>query len=115
MATQSRFPKEVNQEFQQWQIRLTLAFLSVRIVTFSVPSERQAQGLPLNIKEATEIRGSGTVNWTTGTISVSGIGVSLSDAPDAAAQAMAYRAAQVVASRNLLELVEEIRVYSETM
>lgn len=99
----------------QWQILLTLDFLSVGIVTFSVPAERQAQGLPFNIKEATEIQGSGTVNWTTGTISVSGIGVSPRNTPAAVAQATASRAAQVVASRNLLELVVGFRVNLETM
>lgn len=115
MVTQLRIPKEVAHVFRQWPILFTLAFLSFGMGTLSSPAEVRAQELPFMIKEATEIRSSGQVNWTTGTISVSGIGVSPPDAPAAAAQAMAYRAARVVASRNLLELVEGIRVDSETI
>jgi len=115
MTTLLKFQKEVDQVFLQWQILLILAFLSVGIGSFWSPVEVRAQDLPFKIREATEIRSSGQVNWTKGTISVSGIGIAPPDSPAAAAQAMAYRAARVVASRNLLELVEGIRVDSETI
>ena len=78
-------------------------------------SEVLAQGLPIQVKEATEVGSSGQINWTSGTISARGLGVPSPKVPSAAAEAMAFRAAQVVASRNLLELVEGIRVDSETI
>jgi hypothetical protein len=115
MATQLVLPKGFDRVFRQWPLRFTLAFLSIGIGTLFISFEVRAQGLQFQIKEATEIRSSGQVNWTTGTISVSGIGIAPPDAPAAAAQAMAYRAARVVASRNLLEMVEGIRVDSETI
>lgn len=69
-----------------------------------------------NPADAVETFGQGAINWTTGEVSATGIG-----APPAAAanpaqsRAMAVRAAQVVAYRNLLEIVKGVRVDSETV
>ena len=58
---------------------------------------------------------SGTVDWTTGVITAVGIGAPPAQPANAAqARAMAERAAQVVAYRNLLEAVKGVRVDSTT-
>jgi len=66
--------------------------------------------------DAVEPLGSGTVNWTTGEVYATGIGAPPARPVNAAqARAMAERAAQVVALRNLLETVKGVRVDSETV
>jgi hypothetical protein len=66
--------------------------------------------------DAVESFGSGTVNWTTGEVYATGIGAPPARPVNAAqARAMAERAAQVVALRNLLETVKGVRVDSETV
>jgi hypothetical protein len=66
--------------------------------------------------DAVEPLGSGTVNWTTGEVYATGIGAPPARPANAAqARAMAERAAQVVALRNLLETVKGVRVDSETV
>ncbi len=66
--------------------------------------------------DAVESLGSGTVNWTTGEVYATGIGAPPARPVNAAqARAMAERAAQVVALRNLLETVKGVRVDSETV
>ena len=69
------------------------------------------------IKDVVEPTGtSGKVDWTTGVITAVGIGAPPSQpANQAQARAMAERAAQVVAYRNLLEAVKGVRVDSTTM
>lgn len=58
---------------------------------------------------------SGKIDWTTGVITAVGIGAPpASPANPAQARAMAERAAQVVAYRNLLEAVKGVRVDSTT-
>ena len=58
---------------------------------------------------------SGKVDWTTGLITAVGIGAPPAQPANAAqARAMAERAAQVVAYRNLLEAVKGVRVDSNT-
>lgn len=58
---------------------------------------------------------SGKVDWTTGVITAVGIGAPPAQPANAAqARAMAERAAQVVAYRNLLEAVKGVRVDSTT-
>ncbi len=65
--------------------------------------------------DAVEHTASGSVNWTTGMVYATGIGVPPSNPANAAqARAMAERAAFVVAIRNLLETVKGVRVDSET-
>ena len=58
---------------------------------------------------------SGKIDWTTGVITAVGIGAPPAQSANAAqARAMAERAAQVVAYRNLLEAVKGVRVDSTT-
>jgi hypothetical protein len=68
------------------------------------------------IKDIIEKTGSsGKVDWTTGVITAVGIGAPPAQPANAAqARAMAERAAQVVAYRNLLEAVKGVRVDSTT-
>ncbi len=68
------------------------------------------------IKDVIEPTGSsGKVDWTTGVITAVGIGAPPAQpANPAQARAMAERAAQVVAYRNLLEAVKGVRVDSTT-
>ncbi len=66
--------------------------------------------------EALETTASGMINWTSGEIFATGIGVPPSQPGNAAqARAMAERAAFVVALRNLLETVKGVRVDSESV
>jgi hypothetical protein len=69
-----------------------------------------------NPGDAVEKSGSGEINWTSGEVFATGIGVPPAQAVNAAqARAMAQRAAVVVALRNLLEIVKGVRVDSETV
>ncbi len=66
--------------------------------------------------DAVEVVGQGSVNWTSGQITATGIGVPPANpANPAQTRAMALRAAQVVALRNLLEIIKGVRVDSETV
>jgi hypothetical protein len=69
-----------------------------------------------SVKDVVEPTGSsGKVDWTTGVITAVGIGAPPAQPANAAqARAMAERAAQVVAYRNLLEAVKGVRVDSTT-
>lgn len=58
---------------------------------------------------------SGSVNWATGWIKSTGLGVAPPGSAGGAGQAMAQRAAFAVAIRNLLETVKGIRVDSTTL
>jgi hypothetical protein len=69
-----------------------------------------------NPSDAIETVGQGMINWTSGEVYATGIGAPPANAVNAAqARAMAERAAQVVAYRNLLEIVKGVRVDSETV
>lgn len=69
-----------------------------------------------NPGDAIEATGSGQINWTSGEVFATGIGVPPSQPVNAAqARAMTERAAFVVAIRNLLEIVKGVRVDSETV
>lgn len=73
-------------------------------------------GQTVNPSDALETAGQGMINWTTGEVYATGIGAPPSNAVNPAqARAMAERAAQVVAYRNLLEIVKGVRVDSETV
>ncbi|MGH7260524.1 MAG: hypothetical protein ACREI9_07555 [Nitrospiraceae bacterium] len=58
---------------------------------------------------------SGSVNWATGWIKATGLGIAPQGSGGGAGQAMAQRAAFAVAVRNLLETVKGIRVDSTTL
>ncbi|MBF0275172.1 MAG: hypothetical protein HQK84_08080 [Nitrospinae bacterium] len=61
-------------------------------------------------------KGGGSVNWTNGDITASGVGVPPANARSLAqGRAMAERAAVVVARRNLLEIVKGVSIQSETL
>ena len=69
-----------------------------------------------NPSDALETVGQGMINWTSGEVYATGIGAPPANAVNPAqARAMAERAAQVVAYRNLLEIVKGVRVDSETV
>jgi len=71
---------------------------------------------PMNPADAVETVGQGMINWTSGEVYATGIGAPPPNAVNPAqARAMAERAAQVVAYRNLLEIVKGVRVDSETV
>src|SRR5512135_3889173 len=90
------------------------ALLIVTLVVLAIGSA-SAQ-LVGTIKDVIESAGSsGKVDWTTGVITSVGIGAPPAQPANAAqARAMAERAAQVVAYRNLLEAVKGVRVDSTT-
>lgn len=63
----------------------------------------------------TQVGSTGKVDWTTGVVTAVGIGAPPANAANPAqARAMAERAAQVVAYRNLLESIKGVRVDSTT-
>lgn len=67
-------------------------------------------------EDAVETFGQGSINWTSGEVAATGIGAPPANAVNPAqSRAMALRAAQVVAYRNLLEIVKGVRVDSETV
>jgi hypothetical protein len=94
---------------------VTVFFAIVSAVLIAAPEISHAQ-LVGTIKDVVDPAGStGKVDWTTGVISAVGIGAPPAQpANPAQARAMAERAAQVVAYRNLLEAVKGIRVDSTT-
>lgn len=68
------------------------------------------------VGDVIESMGTGGVDWTTGVVSATGLGAPPENAVNRAqARAMAERAAFIVATRNLLEVVKGIRVDSATL
>lgn len=65
--------------------------------------------------EVVDQRSNGVVNWTQGTVSAIGYGVAPEDAPTVKKRLLARRAAQLDAYRNLAEMVNGVRVTSETI
>jgi hypothetical protein len=66
--------------------------------------------------DAIETIGSGAINWTTRMVTATGVGAPPPAAVNSAqARAMAERAATVVAQRNLLEVVQGVRVDAATL
>jgi hypothetical protein len=92
----------------------TALLASALLVLFVGIASAQMAG---TIKDVVEPTGtSGKVDWTTGVITAVGIGAPPTQPANAAqARAMAERAAQVVAYRNLLEAVKGVRVDSTTL
>ncbi len=93
------------------------SYLALLVVTFLALAAGSAPAqLMGTIKDVIEPAGSsGKIDWTTGVITSVGIGAPPAQPANAAqARAMAERAAQVVAYRNLLEAVKGVRVDSTT-
>jgi hypothetical protein len=85
-------------------------------IIFLLAHAAKSSGQPMNPSDAVEPVGQGMINWTTGEVYATGIGAPPPNAVNPAqARAMAERAAQVVAYRNLLEIVKGVRVDSETV
>lgn len=74
-----------------------------------------AQDILLGLSPAIEHHAEGHINWTSGTLSVTGFGAPPPSTIPAVAETMASRAAIAVARRNLLELVKGVRIDSETL
>jgi hypothetical protein len=92
---------------------LLVLLIAVFVVVGAGSASAQLVG---SVKDVVESAGSsGKVDWTTGVITAVGIGAPPAQPANAAqARAMAERAAQVVAYRNLLEAVKGVRVDSTT-
>jgi len=74
------------------------------------------QASALQTEDAIEPIGPGVVNWTTRMVTATGVGAPPVNAANSAqARAMAERAATVVAQRNLLEVVQGVRVDAATL
>lgn len=93
---------------------VSIVLIAMTLLVFSAGSA-MAQ-LVGSVKDVEQLVGtSGKVDWTTGVITAVGIGAPPAQPANAAqARAMAERAAQVVAYRNLLEVLKGVRVDSTT-
>jgi len=95
--------------------RRILFVLSVVALLAFMGSSAFAQLVGTITDVETSVGSSGKVDWTTGVITAVGIGAPPAQPANAAqARAMAERAAQVVAYRNLLEAVKGVRLDSTT-
>jgi hypothetical protein len=97
-------------------IKRSAAFVLIVLAIFICAAGSASAQLPGTIKDVEQPLGSsGKVDWTSGVISAVGIGAPPAQpANPAQARAMAERAAQVVAYRNLLEAVKGVRVDATT-
>lgn len=85
-------------------------------VFFSLAFGAVSHGQSISPSDAVETVGQGMINWTSGEVYATGIGAPPSHSVNPAqARAMAERAAQIVAYRNLLEIIKGVRVDSETV
>lgn len=85
-------------------------------IFFSLAFSAVSHGQSISPSDAVETVGQGIINWTSGEVYATGIGAPPSHFVNPAqARAMAERAAQVVAYRNLLEIIKGVRVDSETV
>lgn len=95
-------------------MRKRLVGVLVVLMTLTFPSAPRLQE-PV-YQDVTERIAEGSVNWTEGTVTAAGIGFPPDNVADPArAHVMAERAAFTVALRNLLEVVNGIRVDSTTV
>jgi hypothetical protein len=97
-------------------IKRSAALVIIVLIVFACLAGNTSAQLLGTIKDVEQSVGSsGKVDWTTGVITAVGIGAPPAQPANAAqARAMAERAAQVVAYRNLLESVKGVRVDSTT-
>lgn len=97
-------------------VKRSAAFMIIVLTIFTFVAVSASAQLLGTIKDVEQpIGSSGKVDWTTGVITAVGIGAPPAQPANAAqARAMAERAAQVVAYRNLLEAVKGVRVDSTT-
>jgi hypothetical protein len=97
-------------------VKRSAAIVMIVLSIFIFVSTNASAQLMGTIKDVEQPVGStGKVDWTTGVLTAVGIGAPPAQPANAAqARAMAERAAQVVAYRNLLEAVKGVRVDSTT-
>lgn len=93
---------------------VSIVLIAMTLLVFTAGSAMaQLVGSVKNVEQL--VGSSGKVDWTTGVITAVGIGAPPAQPANAAqARAMAERAAQVVAYRNLLEVLKGVRVDSTT-
>ncbi len=92
----------------------TVFLILFLVVVVAVTANAQLVGTITDVVEP--VGASGKVDWSTGVITAVGIGAPPAQPANAAqARAMAERAAQVVALRNLLEAIKGVRVNSTTL
>jgi hypothetical protein len=92
---------------------LFVVLASLMVVSLGSSAYAQLVGTVKDVE--TSVGSSGKIDWTTGVITSVGIGAPPAQPANAAqARAMAERAAQVVAYRNLLEAVKGVRIDSTT-
>lgn len=85
-------------------VAVSLFFVSANVITSVAVAD-----------DVIDKHASGQINWTQGTISAMGYGVAPEDAPVVKKRLLARRAAQIDAYRNLAEMVNGVRVTSETI
>ena len=92
------------------------SFVLLAVVIMALMGSSAFAQLVGTVKDVeTSVGSSGKIDWTTGVITAVGIGAPPAQPANAAqARAMAERAAQVVAYRNLLEAVKGVRIDSTT-
>jgi len=92
------------------------SFVLLAVVIMALMGSSAFAQLVGTVKDVeTAVGSSGKIDWTTGVITSVGIGAPPAQPANAAqARAMAERAAQVVAYRNLLEAVKGVRIDSTT-
>jgi hypothetical protein len=92
---------------------LFVVLAALMVVSLGSSAYAQLVGTVKDVE--TSVGSSGKIDWTTGVITSVGIGAPPAQPANAAqARAMAERAAQVVAYRNLLEAVKGVRIDSTT-
>jgi len=98
-------------------VKRSAAIVLIALFMFVFAAKSASAQLMGTIKDVEQpVGASGKVDWTTGVITAVGIGAAPAQPANAAqARAMAERAAQVVAYRNLLEAVKGVRVDSTTL
>ena len=95
--------------------RKVFCYTLIAVVLMFMSSSASAQLIGTITDVETAVGSTGKVDWTTGVVTAVGIGAPPANAANPAqARAMAERAAQVVAYRNLLESIKGVRIDSTT-